>query len=138
LHGFPEFWLGWLHQIAPLADAGFRVLVPDQRGYGLRPRDDGKLPETPKIGCLCGVSLGWAWLMLRRLKFTRLRYELIAHYVELVRHGQVKATAMRVGNTSFLADRKSADSPFPLSARMGASLTRLRIAVEHVPLLRPK
>jgi hypothetical protein len=45
----------------------------------------------PKIGCLCGVSLGWAWLMLRRLKFTRLRCELIAHYVELVRHGQVKA-----------------------------------------------
>ena len=36
LHGFPEFWFGWRHQIAPLADAGFRVLVPDQRGYGLR------------------------------------------------------------------------------------------------------
>lgn len=35
LHGFPEFWFGWRHQIAPLADAGFRVLVPDQRGYGL-------------------------------------------------------------------------------------------------------
>ena len=47
--------------------------------------------ELPKIGCLWGVPLGWAWLMLRRLKFTRLRYELIAHYVELLRHGQVKA-----------------------------------------------
>ena len=35
LHGFPEFWFGWRHQIAPLADAGFRVLVSDQRGYGL-------------------------------------------------------------------------------------------------------
>ena len=35
LQGFPEFWFAWRHQIAPLADAGFRVLVPDQRGYGL-------------------------------------------------------------------------------------------------------
>jgi len=33
LHGFPEFWYGWRHQIAPLAEAGYRVLVPDQRGY---------------------------------------------------------------------------------------------------------
>ena len=33
LHGFPEFWFGWHQQIAPLAEAGYRVLVPDQRGY---------------------------------------------------------------------------------------------------------
>ena len=35
LHGFPEFWYGWREQIAPLADAGFRVVVPDLRGYDL-------------------------------------------------------------------------------------------------------
>jgi pimeloyl-ACP methyl ester carboxylesterase len=35
LHGFPEFWYGWRDQIRPLAEAGFRVLVPDQRGYNL-------------------------------------------------------------------------------------------------------
>lgn len=34
LHGFPEFWYGWRHQIGPLAEAGLRVIVPDQRGYG--------------------------------------------------------------------------------------------------------
>ena len=33
LHGFPEFWYGWRHQIAPLAGAGFRVWAPDLRGY---------------------------------------------------------------------------------------------------------
>ena len=33
LHGFPEFWYGWRKQIAPLAEAGLRVIVPDQRGY---------------------------------------------------------------------------------------------------------
>ena len=32
LHGFPEFWCGWRYQIPALAAAGFRVLVPDQRG----------------------------------------------------------------------------------------------------------
>lgn len=35
LHGFPEFWYGWRHQIDALAHAGYRVLVPDQRGYNL-------------------------------------------------------------------------------------------------------
>jgi epoxide hydrolase 4 len=33
LHGFPEFWYGWRHQIDALAAAGYRVIVPDQRGY---------------------------------------------------------------------------------------------------------
>src|SRR5260370_5667730 len=33
LHGFPEFWYSWHKQIEPLAAAGFRVIVPDQRGY---------------------------------------------------------------------------------------------------------
>jgi pimeloyl-ACP methyl ester carboxylesterase len=41
LHGFPEFWRGWHRQIEPLAAAGYRVIVPDQRGYNLsdKPRD---------------------------------------------------------------------------------------------------
>lgn len=33
LHGFPEFWYGWHHQIEALARAGRHVIVPDQRGY---------------------------------------------------------------------------------------------------------
>ena len=33
LHGFPEFWYGWRHQIDLLANAGFRVIAPNQRGY---------------------------------------------------------------------------------------------------------
>ena len=40
LHGFPEFWWAWRHQIAPLAAAGFRVLVPDMRGYNLSDAPD--------------------------------------------------------------------------------------------------
>ena len=34
LHGFPEFWYGWRHQIPALA-ARFRVVAPDLRGYNL-------------------------------------------------------------------------------------------------------
>jgi len=38
LHGFPEFWYGWRLQIKPLAEAGFRVVAPDLRGYNLSSR----------------------------------------------------------------------------------------------------
>lgn len=41
LHGFPEFWYGWRNQIDPLAHAGFRVVVPDQRGYNLSSKPAG-------------------------------------------------------------------------------------------------
>lgn len=33
LHGFPECWYSWRHQLRSLAAAGYRVLAPDQRGY---------------------------------------------------------------------------------------------------------
>lgn len=35
LHGFPEFWYGWRHQIDYFTAKGYRVLLPDQRGYNL-------------------------------------------------------------------------------------------------------
>jgi pimeloyl-ACP methyl ester carboxylesterase len=38
LHGFPEFWYGWRDQTLPLAQAGYRVAAPDQRGYTLSDR----------------------------------------------------------------------------------------------------
>ncbi len=33
LHGFPEFWYAWRHQLDSLAEAGYRVVAPDLRGY---------------------------------------------------------------------------------------------------------
>lgn len=41
LHGFPEFWYSWRHQIDPLSSAGFRVIVPDQRGYNTSSKPRG-------------------------------------------------------------------------------------------------
>jgi pimeloyl-ACP methyl ester carboxylesterase len=40
-HGFPELAFTWRHQIAAVAKAGFRVIAPDQRGYGGSERPDG-------------------------------------------------------------------------------------------------
>lgn len=34
VHGFPESWYSWLHQIRALTRAGYRVIVPEMRGYG--------------------------------------------------------------------------------------------------------
>jgi pimeloyl-ACP methyl ester carboxylesterase len=40
-HGFPESWYSWRHQLPALAEAGFRAVAPDMRGYGRTDR-----PET--------------------------------------------------------------------------------------------
>jgi pimeloyl-ACP methyl ester carboxylesterase len=50
LHGFPEFWYAWRHQIPALAAAGYRVVAPDLRGFG----------ETDK-------PLGWQQYSMTRL-----------------------------------------------------------------------
>ena len=34
LHGFGEFWWAWRHQMAALAEAGYRACAMDLRGYG--------------------------------------------------------------------------------------------------------
>jgi pimeloyl-ACP methyl ester carboxylesterase len=39
-HGFPELAYSWRHQVPVLADAGYRVLAPDQRGYGRSSRPE--------------------------------------------------------------------------------------------------
>lgn len=41
LHGFPEFWYSWRHQLRHLATAGYRALAPDLRGYNDSDRPRG-------------------------------------------------------------------------------------------------
>jgi pimeloyl-ACP methyl ester carboxylesterase len=44
LHGMPEFWWGWRHQLPGLVQAGFRVILPDQRGYNESGKPSGAEP----------------------------------------------------------------------------------------------
>jgi pimeloyl-ACP methyl ester carboxylesterase len=39
-HGFPELSYSWRHQVPALIDAGYRVAVPDMRGYGRSDRPE--------------------------------------------------------------------------------------------------
>jgi pimeloyl-ACP methyl ester carboxylesterase len=39
-HGFPECWYSWRHQLPALAEAGYHVVAPDQRGYGQTSRPE--------------------------------------------------------------------------------------------------
>ena len=51
-HGFPELAYSWRFQIPVLAEAGYRVIVPNQRGYG--ETDKPEAIETYDIRHLCG------------------------------------------------------------------------------------
>ena len=55
-HGFPELAFSWRHQIPALAAAGYRVLAPDQRGYGGSTRPDEV--EAYDIAALTGDLAG--------------------------------------------------------------------------------
>lgn len=56
-HGFPELAFSWRHQIPALADAGFHVLAPDQRGYGgsSRPEEIAAYDIASLTGDLVGL-----------------------------------------------------------------------------------
>jgi pimeloyl-ACP methyl ester carboxylesterase len=56
-HGFPECWYSWRHQLPALANAGFRAVAPDLRGYGRSDRPDGveKYTILHNIGDLVGL-----------------------------------------------------------------------------------
>jgi pimeloyl-ACP methyl ester carboxylesterase len=56
-HGFPESWYSWRHQLKALAEAGFRAVAPDMRGYGEtdRPEEIEKYTLFHLVGDMVGV-----------------------------------------------------------------------------------
>ena len=42
LHGFPELWYSWRHQLISLSSLGYRAIAPDLRGFG-----DTDAPPSP-------------------------------------------------------------------------------------------
>jgi len=55
-HGFPELGYSWRHQFEPLVRAGYRVIAPDQRGYG--ESDKPEAITAYDIHHLCGDLVG--------------------------------------------------------------------------------
>ena len=57
LHGFPESWYSWRHQLHALAEAGYHVVAPDQRGYGQtdRPTEVTKYTQLHLVGDVVGL-----------------------------------------------------------------------------------
>ena len=80
LHGFPDTGRMWRHQVTALADAGYRVVVPDQRGFGRSDKpteveaynvlslagdvlailDHHGIARTRLVGLDRGASVAWA------------------------------------------------------------------------------
>ena len=55
-HGWPELWYSWRHQLTALADAGFRAIAPDMRGYG--ETDAPADPAEYRTSVICADILG--------------------------------------------------------------------------------
>jgi epoxide hydrolase 4 len=99
LHGFPQFWYQWRHQISALVEAGFRVVAPDMRGYNLSDKPHGvqayrvellardveRLIRTCGEGTATVVGHDWgaiaAWIAAMRLpgRFERLAILNVPH-----------------------------------------------------------
>jgi pimeloyl-ACP methyl ester carboxylesterase len=88
-HGFPESWYSWRHQIDALADAGFRVVAPDMRGYGKSDQPEAidqytvfhlvgdlvglldalEAPDAVVVGHDWGAAVAWHAALLRPDRF---------------------------------------------------------------------
>ena len=57
LHGFPESWYSWRHQLQALAKAGFHGVAPDMRGYGQtdKPAEADKYTQLHFVGDVIGL-----------------------------------------------------------------------------------
>jgi pimeloyl-ACP methyl ester carboxylesterase len=68
LHGFPELWYSWRHQLPVLAAAGYHAVAPDLRGYGgtdASAADEGYAPSNMAadvVGLLDALGAGQAVL----------------------------------------------------------------------------
>ena len=88
-HGFPESWYSWRHQLKALAEAGYRAVAPDMRGYGQSDQpheidqytlfhlvgdmvgvlDALSAPEAVVVGHDWGAPVAWHCALLRPDRF---------------------------------------------------------------------
>jgi pimeloyl-ACP methyl ester carboxylesterase len=69
-HGFPESWYSWRHQLPAVAEAGFRAMALDMRGYG----GTGALPaQVPGLRGLKVFPGAGHWLQQERAREVNLQ-----------------------------------------------------------------
>src|SRR6516164_275048 len=61
LHGFPEFWWTWRHQLVSLSEAGYRVVAADLRGYGGSDKPPRGYDLVTAAGEANAVVIGHDW-----------------------------------------------------------------------------
>ena len=83
LHGFPESWYSWRHQFKPLANAGYKAVAPDMRGYGEsdKPNDITAYNQVEVVNDIIGliaalgyetaIVIGHDWGRAHRMEFVR-------------------------------------------------------------------
>ena len=91
LHGWPEFWWSWRHQLPALAEAGFRAVAIDLPGYGESDKPDRRYDEPWVNACIAAligalgaeraVVVGHDWGGLLVWPFARRYPELLAGVV---------------------------------------------------------
>ena len=150
LHGFPEFWWAWRDQIPALAEAGYRAVAMDLRGYGGSDKTpDGYDPVTLAqdvsgvvkalgarsavvVGHGWGGYVGWATAVLHAREVSALCAISAPHpaaMLKVLRPGGV-ARAARAGDAGTLAPGATPRRPVDgVPARPPAGVERSRLRV---------
>ncbi|HEU0131090.1 MAG TPA: alpha/beta hydrolase [Mycobacteriales bacterium] len=144
LHGFPQFWWAWRHQLAGLADVGLRAVAPDLRGYGASDKPPRGYDAYTLAADVAGmvralgeqraILVGHDWGAAIAWTVAALHPEVVERLVVLstahpLRHreaavadprGQLRASAYMLGaQTPWLAERRLLDDG---AARVGTLL----------------
>jgi pimeloyl-ACP methyl ester carboxylesterase len=145
LHGFPQFWWSWRYVIPVLADAGFRVVAPDLRGYGASDKPPrgydlktlsndiaGMIPALGEHDAMIaghgwGGLLAWTTAVLHRNRVRRLVTSGTAHPLTLRRAFVTNpaqqaaigwsAAAMQIPRAESYLKRHDADAMIGLATR---------------------
>jgi pimeloyl-ACP methyl ester carboxylesterase len=94
LHGFPESWNSWRHQLPALAEAGFHAVAPDLRGYGQT--DQPATLESYDIFQLTGDVVGLVKVLGEESAVT-VGHDwgaIVTHYLALFRPDLFRAVAL--------------------------------------------
>ncbi|MBI2709215.1 MAG: alpha/beta fold hydrolase [Actinobacteria bacterium] len=143
LHGFPDTGRVWRHQVGALADAGFRVIVPDMRGYGASDKpaavedyaiahlagdvvavlDDAGAERAHVVGHDWGAAVAWAVSIFAPERVDRLVAMSVGHPAAFRRAGieqQMRSWYMLLFQFEGVAERWLSDDDWANMRAWGA------------------